>query len=156
MENLTISPANLLRKSHCNAVVSLLDCYCRDPMGNEAPWDEEKTHDLLTGLTNHPKAFVLLAWLDEKPVGMAVCFEGFSTFRAKPLVNIHDLIVHQDFRRKGVASALFTEIENQAKLRGACRVTLEVRQDNAGAMELYRKQGYGAGSSPMEFWGKFL
>ena len=37
----------------------------------------------------------------DKPVGLATTFEGFSTFAAKPLINIHDIAVLPDYRGRG-------------------------------------------------------
>lgn len=155
-ESLSIEPVQFTRPEHTKALVDLLDLYHQDPMGELAPWDRTRTAALLSGLEQHPKAFVLIAWKGAEALGMAVCFEGFSTFSAKPLVNIHDLVVAPHARRQGVAKALFGAIEAQARSRGAGRVTLEVRKDNAAAQALYASLGYGAGDTPMEFWGKKL
>ncbi len=142
--------------THTEALIGLLDLYHQDPMGEGRPWDRTKAAALLSGLEQHPKAFVLAAWKGEEPLAMAVCFEGFSTFSAKPLVNIHDLIVAPQARRQGIAKALFAAVEAEATKRGAGRVTLEVRKDNTAAQALYASLGYGAGDNPMEFWGKKL
>ena len=157
--------------SDCRNVVEMISAYYADPMGNGAEYPQERTDALIAGLRAHPKAIILCAVLPDpdepvfgdtheslfgEAVGMAICFEGFSTFSAKPIVNIHDLYVREEYRRQGVAKALFAAVEEQAKAIGACRVTLEVRQDNEKAQALYRSLGYGAGDTPMEYWGKFL
>lgn len=154
ISSLSIVPVHFANPVHVKALVDLLDCYHQDPMGQNAPWDRRKTSALLSGLEKHPTAFVLLAWQGEQAVGMAVCFEGFSTFSAMPLVNIHDLVVVPSARRQGVAKALFGAIELEARKLGATRVTLEVRDDNSAAQALYTSLGYGAGDTPMAFWGK--
>lgn len=141
----------------------MLNEYFLDPMGMGDTYPAHRLDALFDGLMRHPTAHLWLAFGDDETggegeryaIGMAVCFEGFSTFSAAPLLNIHDLIVRSDMRRKGVAKALFAEIEDFAKnVLQACRVTLEVRQDNPGAQALYRSLGYSAGDTPMEFWGK--
>lgn len=156
VSSLRIEPVHFANPVHVKALVDLLDVYHQDPMGEGAPWDRRKTSALLSGLERHPTSFVLLAWKGPDAVGMAVCFEGFSTFSAKPLVNIHDLVVVPQARRQGVAKALFAAVEAEARKMGAGRVTLEVRRDNAAAQALYASLGYGAGDAPMEFWGKHL
>ncbi|MEN9352950.1 MAG: hypothetical protein RL318_275 [Fibrobacterota bacterium] len=152
--SLRIVPVHFANPVHVRALVDLLDCYHQDPMGQNSPWDRRKTSALLTGLEKHPTAFVLLAWKGEAALGMAVCFEGFSTFSAMPLVNIHDLVVAPEARRQGVAKALFAAIEIEARKLGASRITLEVREDNGAAQSLYASLGYGPGDAPMAFWGK--
>ena len=39
-------------------------------------------------------------------VGLIDCFAGFSTFAAKPLLNVHDIVVHASRRGQGIAQAL--------------------------------------------------
>ena len=94
-----------------------------------------------------PGHLVLLAFAGQHAVGLAICFQGFSTFRARPLLNIHDLAVLPDHRRRGVATALLAAVEAQALRRGCCKLTLEVREDNPAAESLYRRLGFGAGSA---------
>ena len=87
---------------------------------------------------------------------MAVCFRGFSTFNAAPLINIHDLIVIQEFRGKGLGRQLLEEVENISREEHCCKITLEVRSDNHVAQALYRAEGFSRGEKPMEFWTKWL
>jgi len=93
-----------------------------------------------------PGRLVLLAFEGDRPVGVAVCFPGFSTFQARPLINIHDLAVLPGSRGRGVGRALLGAVEDEAHRRGCCKLTLEVRQDNPAA-RLYRALGYGAASA---------
>lgn len=73
----------------------------------------------------------------------ANCFWAFSTFAAKPLVNIHDVVVDEKFRGKGIGRQLFAEIETVAREKDACKITLEVLSGNAPAKALYASLGYG-------------
>jgi ribosomal protein S18 acetylase RimI-like enzyme len=112
---------------------------------------------LVNGILNYPSAFVLFATKrNNKIAGMAVCFEGFSTFLAMPLINIHDLIVYKKYRRQGIARRLLEAVEVEAKKRSCCRITLEVRDDNLRAKPLYTSLGYGEQENHMLFWGKKL
>jgi ribosomal protein S18 acetylase RimI-like enzyme len=93
------------------------------------------------------------------PVGLAVCFLGFSTFQARPLLNIHDLAVRPNHRGAGVGGALLGAVESEALRMGCCKVTLEVRTDNHTAQSLYRRAGFGPGTDPSfgyAFWTKTL
>ena len=85
---------------------------------------------------------MLLAFDDDEAIGIAVCFFGFSTFRARPLLNIHDLAVLPQHRGKGAGRALLQAAEDHARREGCCRVTLEVLESNAGARALYRRFGF--------------
>ena len=84
---------------------------------------------------------------------------GFSTFYARPLLNIHDLAVHRDYRGQGVGRALIAAIEEKARKLNCCKLTLEVRQDNDIAWGLYRNVGFGnegTGGGQMAFMTKPL
>jgi ribosomal protein S18 acetylase RimI-like enzyme len=85
---------------------------------------------------------VLLAFADEVAIGIAVCFVGFSTFRARPLLNVHDLAVLPQYRGKGAGRALLLAAEDHARRQGCCRLTLEVLESNSGARALYRRFGF--------------
>ena len=129
--------------AHAEAVVSLLDVYARDPMGGGKPLSAAARANLVPGLAALPQAFSLLAYDGERPVGLANCIGGFASFDGAPSVNIHDIVVLPEQRGKGVARALFAEIETIAKARGACKVTLEVLSGNARAKAVYAGLGYG-------------
>ena len=122
-------------------------------MGGNLPLlTPEEESALINGLKNHPVALVLLAMAGEQIVGMTVNFLGFSTFKAKNLLNIHDLIVKRNFRGSGIGRLLLTETARFARELDCCRLTLEVRNDNATAKRLYTSVGFGPCDDPMEFW----
>ena len=77
---------------------------------------------------------------------------GFSTFRAKPLINIHDIAVSPAARGQGIGRLLLTRIEQDARALGCCKVTLEVRSDNARAMGLYQAVGFRPSEPETFFW----
>jgi len=102
------------------------------------------------------RVVVFLALLDGEPTGVAVCFRGYSTFTAKPLLNIHDLAVLPEKRNRGLGRALLRGIDNYAKASGCCKITLEVREENTGARRLYRDVGFGTETMPTIFLEKRL
>ena len=57
---------------------------------------------------------------------------------------ISNVAVHPDWRRKGVADALLTGLEERARKLMLSFLTLEVRENNAPAIALYEKHGYHA------------
>jgi GNAT superfamily N-acetyltransferase len=142
-----ISSADLHTDADGAAVLRLLDAYAADPMGDGRGLCPETRATLIPALRRIPGAVVLLARADAEPVGVAVCFTGFSTFRARGLLNIHDFAVLPNWRRHGVGRRLLRAVEDTAHALGYCKVTLEVRADNAAALALYHRQGYGAGAS---------
>lgn len=139
---LTITLADYRDTRDAADVVALLDAYARDPMGGGAPLAETTKARLAEDLAANPQAFSLLARMDERAVGLANCFMGYSTFAAAPLVNIHDLAVLPETRGRGVGKALLAAIEAEALKRGACKITLEVLSGNP-ARRLYAREGFG-------------
>ncbi len=142
-------------------LVRLLDAYARDPMGGGKPLTGEAREGLVAGLAATPGAFSLIARQDSEAIALANCMTTFSTFAARPVVNIHDMVVLAGYRGRGIGRALFTFIEAEAKARDACKITLEVLSGNESAKGLYASLGYGdyqldpaAGSAL--FWQKAL
>jgi len=137
-----ITPANLADRFHARAVAGILDAYAREPVGGGRPLPADVLARLIPGLRAQHNARVLLALVDGRPVGVAVCFIGFSTFAARPLVNIHDLAVLPEWRGRGIGRSLLDAVETCARDLGCCKITLEVREDNPRAAALYRRKGF--------------
>ena len=152
--------ADLEYPPHQAAICDLLNSYASDLMGRGMALSAGVQKQLIEGLKEHPTTLVLLAFAENHPVGLAVCFRGFSTFAAKPLLNIHDLAVLPEYRGQGIGRQLLTETHRRAAELGCCKVTLEVREDNDRAQRLYRSLGYGVrngdGEAAMLFWEKAL
>lgn len=128
--------------AHGDAIIQLLDSYARDPMGgSHALSDFAKSH-LVAALAARPQVYSVLAYVDDQAVGLVNCIEGFSTFACRPLVNVHDVAVLASHRGRGVAEKMLALAETIARDRGACKLTLEVLQGNAGADRLYRRLGF--------------
>jgi ribosomal protein S18 acetylase RimI-like enzyme len=118
-------------------------------------------NQLADRLSEQPGVLVLLASVDDQPAGLAVCYPSFSTFLARPILNIHDLAVAPKYRGQGIGWQLLLSVEEHARCRDCCSITLEVRGDNEAAQRLYRRFGFvgGTGITPGEcctFWKKML
>ena len=140
--DLRIHQANLADARDAGSIVDILNSYASDPKGGGRPLPADVKGRLIGVLRDHPTTLVLLAATDGEPVGVAVCFFGVSTFRARPLVNIHDLAVLPAYRGRGVGRALLGAVEEHARRRGCCKLTLEVQDDNAPARTLYQRFGF--------------
>ncbi|MEY4882977.1 MAG: hypothetical protein RIS34_831 [Pseudomonadota bacterium] len=130
---------------HANAIVSLLDAYAQDPMGGGEALSEFARTNLVAALAARPQAFSVLAFggVDGSlAIGLVNCMEGFSTFACRPLVNVHDVAVLAGHRGQRVAEKMLVLAETIARERGACKLTLEVLQGNAGAIKLYKRIGF--------------
>lgn len=57
-------------------------------------------------------------------------------------VDIHNVAVHSECRRRGIGRVLIGHVVDQARGRGSLRVTLEVRKSNVPAQRLYESMGF--------------
>ena len=134
--------ADLSRAEHQEATVLLLNAYAMDPMGDGKALSETARRDVIPGLREHPTTMIFLAYLGSEPVGLAICFRGFSTFAARPLVNISDYFVLPAHRGAGIGHLLLGGIERRAREIGCCRLTLEVQENNHRARHVYGAAGF--------------
>jgi ribosomal protein S18 acetylase RimI-like enzyme len=157
---LVVRAADLEDARDASAVVEVLDSYASDPRGGSEPLAPDVRSRLIPMLREHPTSLVLLAFDGAAAVGLAIGFWGMSSFRARPLLNIHDLAVRPGYRGKGVGRALLTAAEDRARDRGCCKLTLEVQDDNAPARMLYDRFGFRdvvyGNSGPTRFLSKKL
>jgi len=124
------------------ALVELLDGYARDPAGGGTPLSAQVRADLPAALAARPQAFSVLAYDDGRPVGLINCVEGFSTFACRPLVNVHDVVVAPSHRGQRLAQRMLEKVEQEARARGACKLTLEVLSGNVSARKAYEREGF--------------
>jgi GNAT superfamily N-acetyltransferase len=141
-DSITIVHADLSLPGHSEATLHLLNAYAMDPMGDGKPLSDAARETVIPGLRQHPTTLVFLAYRDEAPVGLAICFRGFSTFAARPLVNISDYFVFPEHRGVGIGRRLLGAIEQHARELGCCRVTLEVQENNHRARRVYTAAGF--------------
>ncbi|MFA6015287.1 MAG: GNAT family N-acetyltransferase [Gallionellaceae bacterium] len=137
-----IISADLSLPFHASAIIYLLNEYAKDDMGGGAELAEFVKDNLVTELRKRQGVHVVLALADGSPAGMAVCFEGFSTFACKPLLNIHDIIVASQYRGRGISKRLLAKAEEIALRLGCCKLTLEVLEGNTLAQAAYKASGF--------------
>jgi ribosomal protein S18 acetylase RimI-like enzyme len=139
---LTIVEADLTNPNHQRDVLAMTASYALDAMGNGGPLPDDVLARLIPGLREHPTTLILLAYANNVAVGIATCFFGFSTFAARPLINIHDLAVVPGHRGRGIGRALLEAVEHRARERGCAKVTLEVQENNVLARRIYQTAGF--------------
>ncbi len=159
--NIEVLFADYTNQQHANDIVELLDMYAQDPMGGGVPLTEFVKQNLTTELSKTPHAFSVISYVNDEPAGLINCFEAFSTFRCQPLINIHDIVVADKFRRLGVCQKMLACVESRARETGCCKITLEVLEGNTGAQKSYIKFGFDgyeldASMGKALFWQKNL
>ncbi len=134
--------ADLDNPEHASAVLTVLNAYASDPMGGGEPLSAYTQKNLIASLKKRSNIYTILAFDKQEPIGLALCFEGFSTFACKPLLNIHDFAVVPAYRGRGVGKQLLGRVKQLARNLGCCKITLEVLQANAPGKGLYTSQGF--------------
>lgn len=137
-----VKKVDYLNTADAAALVGLLDMYAQDPMGGSEPLDVAVKARLCTDLANHPGAISWIAYVDQKPAGLLNAFMGYSTFKARPLMNVHDIAVDPAYRGQGVGQALLDALQRHAQEKGCCKLTLEVLSGNHVAQRSYQHFGF--------------
>ncbi len=145
MPELEIVRADLTNVDHQNAVVAMMDAYASDPMGDGKPMSRFARANLINSLRNLPTTLIYHSLHKKEPRGMAVCFRGFSTFAAMPLINLHDLYIDVAWRGRGIGISLLDAVEREARDTGCCKLTLEVQENNTRARSIYDRFGFRQG-----------
>ena len=151
---LSVIQVNLHNQLHCNELIKLLNDYMVDPMGDSCPMDPALAPKIIAGLQTYPGYLGFFVLAGDQFAGLANCNQNFSTFKAMPLLNIHDFILAPEFRTIGAGQFLMKVILDFASQNGFCRVNLEVREDNHSAKSLYQKLGFVECEPRMYFWEK--
>ena len=95
-----------------------------------------------------PAAEVILATLDETPVGFALFFQNFSTFAGRPGLYLEDLFVRPAYRGRGFGTALLVRLAQIAVERKYGRMEWAVLDWNEMAKRVYRA----IGAEPLGEW----
>lgn len=140
MENIVL--ADLENPTHSAAILFLLNEYSKDEMGGSTELSGFVKTNLISELKKRPHAFAIIAFVQNEPAGLAICIEGFSTFSCMSLLNVHDMVVAQKFRGRGLSHKILARAEELAKERNCCKLTLEVLEGNTIAQNAYRSFGF--------------
>ncbi|MGB5447221.1 MAG: GNAT family N-acetyltransferase [Psychromonas sp.] len=140
--NIEVSIVDYSDTRHAQDISYLLNSYAQDPMGGGAPLSDYVQQNLAKELAKLAHAFSIICYVDNKPAGLINCFEAFSSFKCQPLINIHDIVVISEFRGLGISQRMLEKVQQQAKQKGCCKVTLEVLEGNDVARKAYMKFGF--------------
>ena len=137
-----IIQADYVDPRHRQDIPVILNAYASDPMGGGVPLSAFTKENLVKKLSELGHAFTILAYVGGEPAGLVNCLEGFSSFACLPLINIHDVVVLENFRGYGLSQAMLQKVEAIARDRGCCKLTLEVLSNNTIAKNAYTKFGF--------------
>ncbi len=108
------------------------------------PWSKNSFRVSISEPSNH----YLVAIVEGRVVGYCgywgVAGEGY----------IYNVAVKASFRRQGIGLSMLKELIVQARGRGMTSLTLEVRQSNEDAIQLYRRLGFAEAGVRKDFYTK--
>ena len=88
-----------------------------------------------------PRAFAYLSEIDGAPVGLALCYYTFSTFLGRHGIYVEDVYVKPEHRKRGIGTAFFRHIAQQAVAEGCGRMEWAVLDWNEPALRFYESLG---------------
>jgi GNAT superfamily N-acetyltransferase len=141
---MTAGPAAVVVRAALPADVPTILRFVRDlaryeQLEHQLDLDGGRLHDHLFGAS--PACGALLAELPTGPVGFALYFATYSTFRMRPCLHLEDLFVVPEHRGAGIGLALLRAVAAVAVARGCPRLDWQVLDWNAPAIGFYQKQG---------------
>jgi GNAT superfamily N-acetyltransferase len=108
--------------------------------------------DLSEALFGEPRyAEVVFACLGPKPVGFALFFHNFSTFKGRPGIYLEDLYVQPEMRGRGIGRRLLEWLARTALERRCSRLEWAVLDWNAPSIAFYESLG----ARPLDEWRTF-
>ena len=131
MSSITVRQANF---SDLEELAELFDQY---RVFQDKESDLSAARSFLRARFDHGESVVFIAHESSAPLGFAQLYPSYSSTSLARVFILNDLFVHENGRRKGVASKLLAALEGYAWSHGAARVTLNVARDNRSGQELY-------------------
>jgi GNAT superfamily N-acetyltransferase len=103
----------------------------------------EATEERLAAAMFDAEAFVegLIAFEDTKPLGYAIFYPNFLTFRGQRGYFLEDLFVLESARRHGLGKKFLTKIAQRGAARGFERIDFLVLDWNQTAIDFYERLG---------------
>jgi GNAT superfamily N-acetyltransferase len=118
-------------------------------LAHEVDADEAKIDAALFGAT--PRVFCDIAEWAGEPVGFALWFYNFSTFRGRHGIYLEDLYVRDSARGRGIGKALLAGLAARCRAEGLARLEWWVLDWNTPSIEFYRAMG----AQSMDEWTVF-
>jgi GNAT superfamily N-acetyltransferase len=93
---------------------------------------------------DNPRVFCDIAEVDGQPVGFAIWFYNYSTFRGRHGIYLEDLFVVPEARGLGAGKALLRRLAQRCEEQGLARLEWAVLDWNAPSIAFYDSLGAGA------------
>ncbi|MDA3932677.1 MAG: GNAT family N-acetyltransferase [Tenericutes bacterium] len=112
---------------------------------------EADLKDIETSIFDQEDAHVIIAYLDNEPVGFALYYYNYSTFKGRKGLYLEDLFIYKEHRHKGIGNQLFDYLKNKAKKENCGRMEWVCLNWNQKAIDFYLKKD----AQSMDEWTTF-
>ncbi|MFK7965760.1 MAG: GNAT family N-acetyltransferase [Burkholderiaceae bacterium] len=124
------------------ALCQLLNEFAASDNGGGEAMSQDVLAQLPDQLAACPTYIGLLAKDGHEPLGLLNAFWSVSSFKARPLINIHDVTVTANAQSRGIGRQMMNELERIGRQMQCCKITLEVLDGNTRASALYERLGF--------------
>ena len=107
--------------------------------------------NIKSSIFENKNANVIIAFLDGVPVGFALFFFNYSTFKGRKGLYLEDLFVYEEYRKLGIGKALFNELLKIAKEEKCGRMEWVCLDWNQPAIDFYLSKK----ARPLKEWTTF-
>ena len=146
-DTITIRPAG---RDEVSVVLEFIRDLARyERLEHEVSASEAELREALFGERRY--AEVVFACSGDTPVGFALFFHNFSTFKGRPGIYLEDLFVRPEARGRGIGKQLLAYLARTAVERRCARLEWAVLDWNEPSIGFYRSLG----AVPMDEWTVF-
>ena len=122
------------------AIVRLMRDFAEyENLGDYCEITESRLFDVMFGESAFVEA--LVAFHQNEPVGYAMFYPYFASFRGQCGYYLEDIFVAEEFRRNGLGEAMVRIVAKLARQKGFERIDFQVLEWNAPAVKFYEKLG---------------
>jgi GNAT superfamily N-acetyltransferase len=137
LENLTIRPAGISDLKVLSGFLAQLFSLEKEFISNTENYENGLMKIICGG-----RGEVFVAEINGKPVGMASAQIAVSTSAGGISLLVEDVFISEEYREKGIGSALMENIKSWGKRLGAVRMQLVADRNNETAIKFYLKLGW--------------
>lgn len=101
-----------------------------------------------TFFCEHPKVFALLGYFNNEPVGYAIYFYNYSSFKGKHGLYLEDLFILPEYRSRGFGKQMLIHLARICKENDCGRFEWSVLNWNEPAINFYKS----IGAIPLSEW----